>query len=129
MSDSVQPHRRQPIRLCRPWDSPGKNTGVGFHSLLQCREVGSESEVAQLCLTLQTPWTAAYQAPLSMGFSRQEHWGGLPCPPPGIFLTQGSNPGLLRCRWILYWLSHLGFPGDFIKYPIIRRLQFLLYKD
>ena len=43
-----------------------------------------------------TPWTAGLQAPLSMGFPRQEYWSGLPCPPPGIFPTQGSNPGLLQ---------------------------------
>ena len=49
------PHRRQPTRLCRPWDSPGKNTGVGCHFLLQCMKVKSESEVAQLCLTLSDP--------------------------------------------------------------------------
>ena len=55
MSDSVWPHRRQPIRLPRPWDSPGKNTGVGCHFLLQCMKVKSESEVAQLCLTLSDP--------------------------------------------------------------------------
>ena len=48
MSDSVQPHRRQPTRLPRPWDSPGKNTGVGCHFLLQCLKVKSESEVAQV---------------------------------------------------------------------------------
>ena len=47
MSDSVRPHRQQPTRLCHPWDSPGKNTGVGCHFLLQCRKVKSESEVAQ----------------------------------------------------------------------------------
>src|SRR5574341_432700 len=52
MSDSVQPHRRQSTRLLCPWDSPGKNTGVGCHFLLQCRKVKSESEVTQLCLTL-----------------------------------------------------------------------------
>ena len=52
MSDSVRPHRRQPTRLPRPWDSPGKNTGVGCHFLLQCMKVKGESEVAQLCLTL-----------------------------------------------------------------------------
>ena len=45
MSDSVQPHRRQPTRLCHPWDSPGKNTGVGCHFLLQCMKVKSESEI------------------------------------------------------------------------------------
>ena len=44
MSDSVQPHRRQPTRLPRPWDSPGKNSGVGCHFLLQCRKVKRESE-------------------------------------------------------------------------------------
>ena len=53
MFDSVQPHRWQPTRLPGPWDSPGKNTGVGCHFLLQCMKVKSESEVAQsLCLTL-----------------------------------------------------------------------------
>ena len=55
MSDSVQPHRQQPTRLPRPWDSPGKNTGVGCQFLLQCMKVKSESEVAQLCLTLSDP--------------------------------------------------------------------------
>ena len=78
MSDSVWPHRQQPTRLPRPWDSPGKNTGVGCHFLLQCMKVKSETEVAQLCPTLVTPWTAAYQAPLSMGFSRQKYWSGVP---------------------------------------------------
>ena len=52
VSDSVQQHRRQPTRLPRPWDSPGKNTGVGCHFLLQCMKVKSESEVSQSCPTL-----------------------------------------------------------------------------
>ena len=64
----------------RSWDSPGKNTGVGFHFLLQCVKVKSESEVAQSCLTLATPWSAAYQAPPSMGFFRKEYWSGVPLP-------------------------------------------------
>ena len=55
MSDSVWPHRQQPIRLRCPWDSPGKNTGVGCHFLLQCMKVKSEREVAQLCPTLRDP--------------------------------------------------------------------------
>ena len=55
VSDSVQPHRRQPTRLCCPWDSPGKHTGVGCHFLLQCIKVKSESEVAQSCPTLSDP--------------------------------------------------------------------------
>ena len=55
MSDSVRPHRRQPTRLSRPWDAPGKNTGVGCHFLLQCMRVKSKSQVAQSCLTLCDP--------------------------------------------------------------------------
>ena len=171
MSDSVWPHRRPPTRLPHPWDSPGKNTGVGCHFLLQCMKVKSESEVPQSCPTLSdpmdcslpgssvhgifqarvlewgviafslkytskllqscltlcdpidgslpgspipgilqartlewvaisfsnpwkwkwsrsvlsdsaTPWTAAYQAALSMGFARQEYWSRVPLPSP-----------------------------------------------
>ena len=52
MSDSVRPHRRQPTRLRRPWDSPGENTKVDCHFLLQCMKVKSESEVVQSCPTL-----------------------------------------------------------------------------
>ena len=55
MSDCVQLHRRQLARLPRPWDSPGKNTGVGCHFLLQYMKVKSESEVAQSCQTLSDP--------------------------------------------------------------------------
>ena len=51
----VRPHRRQPTRRPRPWDSPGKNTGVGCHFLLQSMKVKSESEVAQSCPTLSNP--------------------------------------------------------------------------
>ena len=57
-----------------------------------------------------TPWTTAYQAPLSMEFSRQEYWSGSPFPSPGIFPSQGSNPGCLHCRQTLYCLSHQGSP-------------------
>ena len=55
VSNSVRPQRRQPTRLPRPWDSPGKNTGVGCHCLLQGMKVKSQSEVAQSCLTLSDP--------------------------------------------------------------------------
>ena len=48
----MRPRRQQPTRLLHPWDSPGKNTGVGCHFLLQCMKVKSESEVAQSCPTL-----------------------------------------------------------------------------
>ena len=55
VSDSVQPHRRQPTRLPHPWDSSGKNTGVGCHFLLQCMKVKSENEVTQSCPTPSDP--------------------------------------------------------------------------
>ena len=112
MSDSVRPHRQQPTRLHRPWDSPGKNTGVGCHFLLQCMKVKSESEVAQSCLTLVTPWTAAYQAPPSMGFSRQEYWNGVPLPSPLYTLhtlkstNSNCSTSLLRCpKYTRYGLT------------------------
>ena len=148
MSDSVRPHRWQPTRLPRPWDPPGKNTGVGCHFLLQYMKVKSESEVTQSCLTLSdpmdcsppgssvhgifqarvlewgaikssleylkhlfllsfscqvitnsfaTPWTVTYQAPLSMGFPRQDYWSGLPCPSPRDLPdpgTEAASPAL-----------------------------------
>ena len=87
MSDSVRPHRRQPTRLHHPWDLPGKNTGVGCHFLLQCMKVKSESEVSQSIQLLVTPWTTAYQAPLSIGFSRQEYWSGVPLLSPAYIFS------------------------------------------
>ena len=80
MSDSVQLHRWQPTRLPRPWDSPGKNTGVGCHFLLQCMKVKVKS-LSRVRL-FATPWTAAYQALPSTGFSRQEYRSGVPLPSP-----------------------------------------------
>ena len=88
MSNSVRPHRRQPTRLPHPWDSPGKNTGVGCHFLLQCVKVKSLSRVRLFA----TPWMAAYQAPPPMGFSRQEHWSGVPLP-------QNSTTYNLKIVW------------------------------
>ena len=95
MSNSVRPHRRQPIRLPRPWDSPGKNTGVGCHFLLQCMKVKVKS-LSRVRL-LGTPWTAAYQAPLAMEFSRQEYWSGVPLPSPSVPLFLSN----LNCSSIL----------------------------
>ena len=81
-----RPHRRQPTRLPRPWDSPGKNTGVGCHFLLQFMKVKSESEVAQSCPTPSdpmdcslpgSPFRGIFQARVlewvAIAFSRQEH--------------------------------------------------------
>ena len=105
MSNSVRPHRWQPTRLRHPWDSPGKNTGVGCHFLLQCMTVKSESEVAQSCPTSATPWTAAYQAPPSTGFSRQEYWSGVPLPSPIIASIHIYMP-FLSFVFSLWYMLH-----------------------
>ena len=79
VSDSVRPQRRQPIRLPCPWDSPGKNTGVGCHFLLQCRKVKSESEVAQSCLTLSDPMDCSLPGSSIHGIfqARVLEWGAI----------------------------------------------------
>ena len=106
MSDSVQPRRRQPTRLPRPWDSPGKNTGVGCHFLLQCMKVKRESEVAQSCPTLREPMDGSppgssvhgiVQARVlewvAIAFSTIVAKHGLSCLAAcGIFLDQVLNP-------------------------------------
>ena len=84
VSDSGRPHRRQPTRLPRPWDSPGKNTGVGCHFLLQCMKVKGESEVTQSCLTLSDPMDCSPPGSSIHGFSRQEYWSGVPLPSPRV---------------------------------------------
>ena len=79
VSDSVQLHRRQPTRLRRPWDSPGKNTGVGCHFLLQCMKVKSESEVAQSCPTLSGPMDCSLPGSSIHGIfqARVLEWGAI----------------------------------------------------
>ena len=79
MSNSVRPHRRQPTGLPRPWDSPGKNTGVGCHFLLQCMKVKSESEVAQLYLTLSDPMDCSLPGSSIHGIfqARVLEWGAI----------------------------------------------------
>ena len=78
-------------------------------------------------------WTVAGQAPLSMGFSRQEYWSGLPCPPPRDLPEPGRfsrlNPGLQYCRWILYHLSHQGSPNiDYLHTHACMHALFRLLK-
>ena len=80
MSDSGRPHRRQPTRLPRPWDSPGKNTGVGCHFLLQCMKVKSESEVAQSCPTLSDPMDCSLLGSSVRGIFQEEYWSRVPLP-------------------------------------------------
>ena len=77
VSDSVQPHRWQPTRLPHPWDSPGKNTGVSCHFLLQCMKVKSENEVSQSCPTLSYPmdWSPPGSSVHGIFQARILEWG------------------------------------------------------
>ena len=79
MSDSVRPHRRQPTRLPSHWDSPGKNTGVGCHFLLQGMKVKSESEVTQSCPTLSDPMDCSPPGSCIHGIfqARVLEWGAI----------------------------------------------------
>ena len=79
MSDSVRPHRWQPTRLPRPWDSPSKNTGVGGLFLLQCMKVKSEREVTQSCLTLSDPMDCSLPGFSTHGIfqARVLEWGAI----------------------------------------------------
>ena len=94
MSHSVRPHRRQPTRLPRPWDSPGKNTGVGCHFLLQCMNMKSESEVAQSCPTLLDPMDCSLPGSSVHGIfqARVLEWGA-----NKHFLDPGQPPASHRC--------------------------------
>ena len=76
---TLRPHRRQPTRLLHPWDSPGKNTGVGCHFLLQCMKVKSESEVAQSCSTLRDPMDCSLPGSSVHGIlqARVLEWGAI----------------------------------------------------
>ena len=101
VSDSVWPHRQQPTRLPRPWDFPGKNTGVGCHFLLQCMKVKKWKWRHSVVSDSATPWTAACQAPWSTGFSRQEYWSRVPLPSPSTHSTVCFIPA--------FWALH-GWP-------------------
>ena len=79
MSNSVRPHGLQPTRLPRPWDSPGKNTGVGCHFLLQCIKVKIESDVALSCPTLCDPMDCSLPGSSAHGIfqARVLEWGAI----------------------------------------------------
>ena len=87
LSNSMQPQRQQPTRLPRPWDSPGKNTGVGCHFLFQCMKVKTQSEVTRSCLTLLDPMDCSLPGSSIHGIfqARVLEWGAIAfsiCSPP-----------------------------------------------
>ena len=92
MSDSVRPHRRQPTRLPHPWESPGKNAGVGCHFLFQCMKVKSESADVQLCSTLSDPVDCSPPGSPIPGIpqARTLEWVPLPSPSEPIRAQQTS---------------------------------------
>ena len=108
------------ISLCvRGLHTPATSQRMRYDTIKDNGSAGNVLSHSSPIRLFATPWTVAPQAPLSVEFSRQEYWSGLLCPPLGIFPTQGSNPGLLHLRWILYHLSHLGSPlssGVLIKF-------------
>ena len=120
MSDSVRPHRQQPTRFSCPWDSPGKNTGVGCHFLLQCMKVKSESEVVQSCRTLSDPMDCSLLGFSIHGIFRQEYWSAVPLPSPAMqetcvqFLSQEGNLEVVMAThsstlvWSPPWTEHPG---------------------
>ena len=139
MSDSVRPHRRQPTRLPRPWDSPGKNTGVGCHFLLQSMKEKSQSEVAQSCPTLRDPMDCSSPGSSIHGTfqARVLEWGtiafssnkythtyskGFPGGPSGKVSTYqsrrwkrcGFSPWVRKIPWRKAWQPTPVFlPGEF----------------
>ena len=107
MSNSVQPHRQQPTRLLHPGDSPGKNTGLGCHFLLQCMKVKSESEVAQSCPTLSNP---------------------MDCNPPGSSIHRIFQARVLEWGAIAFSGFHTNlFQISFPSVPVSITLCFLSY--
>ena len=96
MSDSVRPHRWQPTRIPRPWDSPGKNTGVGCHFLLQCMRVKSESEVAQSCPTQRPHGLQPTRLLRPWDFPGKSTGVGCHCLHLKVFRCSGSGGGYAR---------------------------------
>ena len=117
MSDSVRPHRWQPTRLPRPWDSPGKNTGVGCHFPLQCMKMKSESEVTQSCLTLSDPMDCSLPGSSIHGIfqARVLEWGAIAA---GNFMWDLELVSLSRPQ--SFRLSNEGVGPDGIKPPLIQ---------
>ena len=94
-------------KLCSGMSDSAMSIGL----MLRNQSNASKQAIAQSCRLFVIPWTVVYQASLSMGFSRQEYWSGLPFPSPGDLPDPGIEPSLLHCRQTLYPLSHQGSPS------------------
>ena len=116
VSDSVRPHRRQPTRLPHPWDSPGNNTGVGCHFLLQCMKVKNESEVAQSCPTLSDPTDCSLPGSSIHGIfqARVLEWGAIAF--SAVVVLERTYAGVK---------PHLGGCSDILQQQVVLRCYFL----
>ena len=116
MSDSVRPQRWQPTRLPRPWDSPGKNTGVGCHCLLQCMKVKRGSEAAQSCPTLSDPMDCSLPDSSVHGIlqARTLEWGAI-----AFSGSQAWAPSL----------PPSSLSGSLRSYPVVIYLLFYCWSD
>ena len=117
MSNSVQPHRWHPTRLLCPWDSPGKNTGVGCHFLLQCIKMKSDSEVAQPCLTFGDPMDCSLPGSSTHGIFQASllEWVAISFSRTFIYvLVNNENFNLMSTKVIKYFHHSLVSAYSFI---------------
>ena len=145
MSDTVRPHRQQPTRLPRPWDSPGKNTGVGCHFLLQCRKVKSESEVAQSCPTPSDPMDCSLPGSSIHGIlqARVLEWGAIAfsnwrlyqvkyytAVTVHVFMKERKTGRVPHLLWKIFFPDNLGIFTTILNQTFIfdvRKLGFIMY--
>ena len=134
MSNSVQPHRWQPTRFLHPWDSPGKNIGVGCHFLLQCMKVKSESEVAQSCLTLSDPMDCSLPGSSIHGIfqARVLEWGAIAfsrCMTSPVQTAKGKINGCSTTTYRQFVFSSWGYSllciRDIIERTLNKSLEML----
>ena len=145
MFDSVRPHRWQPNRLRWPWDSPGKNTGVGCHFLLQCMKVKSKREVAQSCLTLSDPtdcslpgssahaifqarvreWGAIAFSTFSRGYSQPKDWTQVSCIAGRFFTVWNSR----EAPFIWYIHTYTNISESLCCIPETNRILLINYNS
>ena len=131
MSDSVRPQRGQPTRLPRPWDSPGKNTGVGCHFLLQCMKVKSESEVSQSCPTLSDPMDCSLPGSSVHGIfqARVLEWGAIAFSiEDATLVKRQSGWSDLYTKPLLYWLIEFSQSLKIKKEESTKIMNFQLYQ-
>ena len=115
----MRPHRRQPTRLQCPWDSPGKNTGVGCHCLLQCMKVKSESEVAQLSPTLSDPMDCSLPGSSIHGIfqARVLEWVAIAFSGYWVDINSNLYLNLYMSHWIVYTKHWAAYERNKIVVP------------